>query len=183
MDVQKFAAQAHGSQLRKYANEPYIEHPIRVMKICEAYNNDPAVLCAALLHDVLEDTAVKKPELHNFLLTITDSKTTARITSLVEELTDVFIKQNFPRINRRSRKEKEAARLGATSGEAQTIKYADIIDNTDVTDHDPDFAIVYLREARNLLAAMNNGNPALRTRAVDLVERCLNRLTNHPHIH
>ncbi|MGN6617321.1 MAG: HD domain-containing protein [Ilyomonas sp.] len=54
--VQDFAGKAHAGQKRKYTPEPYIVHPVRVMQICKEYTSSILVLCAALLHDVLEDT-------------------------------------------------------------------------------------------------------------------------------
>lgn len=57
-NIEEFARQAHGDQQRKFADEPYIMHPIRVMQLCGEYASDLPVLSAALLHDVLEDTAV-----------------------------------------------------------------------------------------------------------------------------
>ena len=53
-----FAAQAHRNQRRKDAERtPYINHPLAMMQILaiEAGVDDPDVLCAAALHDYLED--------------------------------------------------------------------------------------------------------------------------------
>jgi replication factor C small subunit len=52
-----FAKKAHEGQFRKIpTTEPYIEHPKRVaQKIAETYSDYEAI-CAALLHDVIEDT-------------------------------------------------------------------------------------------------------------------------------
>src|SRR5690606_22118695 len=95
----------------------------------------------------------------------------------VEELTDVFIKESYPHLNRRSRKEKEAGRLAAVSAQAQTIKYADLIDNVmDIVQHDADFARIFVYEAQRLLRAMQLGDAALRERAVALVEESLTEM-------
>ena len=52
-----FAVQAHGPQKRKYTGEPYIVHPIEVMNIVKTVKDKTdAMLAAALLHDVIEDT-------------------------------------------------------------------------------------------------------------------------------
>ncbi len=59
----------------------------------------------------------------------------------------------------------------ATSADAQTIKYADIIDNSnEISTNDPDFARVFLSECRNLLKRMDRGDENLRKRAVDAVD-------------
>ena len=44
----------------------------------------------------------------------------------------------------------------------QTVKYADLIDNTSsIEKYDPDFSKVYLREKRRLLPLINKGEPRL----------------------
>jgi (p)ppGpp synthase/HD superfamily hydrolase len=175
--VKQFAANAHGSQRRKFIDEPYIAHPIRVMELCKEYTTDTAVLAAALLHDVLEDTPVSKEEIQHFLSTLMNASTTERTVRLVDELTDRFIKANYPQWNRRVRKSKEAERLTATSADAQTIKYADIIDNSaEFASQENDFAEVFLRECNALLKKMNKGNAELRQRALKVVEEELEKL-------
>ena len=52
-----FAFAAHDGQTRK-SGEPYIGHPLEVMAITATLRLDPASLCAALLHDTVEDTDV-----------------------------------------------------------------------------------------------------------------------------
>ena len=56
------AAQAHGNQVRDNG-DPYITHPLAVADILAGYRLDTASIATALLHDVIEDTAVTKPEL------------------------------------------------------------------------------------------------------------------------
>ena len=58
----RFADQAHLGQLRKNG-DPYITHPIAVAQLCTEWKLDAQALCAALLHDVLEDCGVSKAEL------------------------------------------------------------------------------------------------------------------------
>ncbi len=57
-----FAKAAHGSQTR-YTGEPYITHPIAVAEMLAQMRMDPATIIAALLHDVVEDTAVTAGEI------------------------------------------------------------------------------------------------------------------------
>lgn len=75
----RFADQAHLGQLRK-SGEPYITHPIAVAQICTEWKLDTQALCAALLHDVLEDCGVTKAEL------------TERFGAAVAELVDGLTK-------------------------------------------------------------------------------------------
>src|SRR3954469_12742414 len=138
-EVKDFADKAHGNQMRKYTPDRYIVHPVRVMKTCKEYTNDITILAAALLHDVLEDTPVTKVELERFLMKLMSGDEAKRTVQLVEELTDIYIKENYPQWNRKKRMIKETERLGKTSSAAQTIKYADIIDNApEVTEKEPD---------------------------------------------
>lgn len=179
--VQDFADQAHGEQMRKFAPERYIAHPIRVMKLCREQTKDMAILAAALLHDVLEDTPVQKEALRDFLLSAMPEVQAQRTVGLVVELTDVYTKKHYPEWNRRKRKAKEVERLEATSADAQTIKYADIIDNSaEIVYQDTDFAEVYLRECRALLKKMDKGNPALYKRATGIVDDGLTYLEEQP---
>jgi guanosine-3',5'-bis(diphosphate) 3'-pyrophosphohydrolase len=91
-------------------------------------------------------------------------------------LTDVYIKAEYPKWNRRKRKDKEAARLANTSAEAQTVKYADIIDNApEIAEKDPDFAKRFLPEYRALLRKITRGNAELHAIAVETVNSHLEK--------
>lgn len=57
-----FADQAHRGQYRK-SGETYIHHPVEVASILADLQLDAVTIAAALLHDVLEDTAVTEEEL------------------------------------------------------------------------------------------------------------------------
>lgn len=51
-----FAKKAHRGQVRKFINKPYFgAHVVKVNGIVKQYTTDEDILCAALLHDVLED--------------------------------------------------------------------------------------------------------------------------------
>ena len=60
----EFAKNKHEDQLRK-SGEPYIIHPLEVANILADLELDDATICAALLHDVLEDTDTTKSDLEN----------------------------------------------------------------------------------------------------------------------
>ncbi|MDQ8044352.1 MAG: bifunctional (p)ppGpp synthetase/guanosine-3',5'-bis(diphosphate) 3'-pyrophosphohydrolase, partial [Patulibacter sp.] len=56
-----FAAKHHGGQQRK-SGEDFIAHPVGVAKICAGLGLDTQTLCAALLHDTVEDTSASIAE-------------------------------------------------------------------------------------------------------------------------
>ena len=66
IDTIAFAADKHRMQRRKDADaSPYINHPIALARVLaiEAGIDDEDVLCAALLHDTIEDTETSREEL------------------------------------------------------------------------------------------------------------------------
>jgi (p)ppGpp synthase/HD superfamily hydrolase len=175
--VTSFADKCHDIQIRRYTGDRYIVHPIRVMEICKEFTNDITILAAAILHDVLEDTPTTKDEIITFLLGLLSPAQANQTTNFVVDLTDVYVKENYPGWNRRKRKNKEVERMELISAEAQTIKYADIIDNApEITTEEPEFADRYLRECLALLNKMEKGNIGLRKRAIETVNNCLAQL-------
>ena len=54
----EFATKAHEGQVRRYDNLPYITHPIFVSRLVATVLHTEAMLIAAVLHDVAEDTHV-----------------------------------------------------------------------------------------------------------------------------
>jgi (p)ppGpp synthase/HD superfamily hydrolase len=175
--VTAFARQAHGDQRRKFADEPYVNHLVRVMETCQQYSSDIAVLSAALLHDTLEDTGTSIVEIRNFLLPLLGEDKTERTVKLVEELTDVYTKKKYPQWNRRTRRTKETVRLSKTSPDAQTIKYADILDNSlDIHKAESDFTRVFLFECRDILKTIPAGDKALYQKAIETVQQCIEEL-------
>ena len=64
MKAYKYAEAHHEGQLRK-SNEPYIIHPLEVAYIVSTLELDDSAICAALLHDVVEDTPVTLDDIKN----------------------------------------------------------------------------------------------------------------------
>ncbi len=58
-----FAAEKHKGQPRKKKTIPFIVHPMEAAAIVSSMTDDPEVIAAAVLHDVLEDTPTSKEEL------------------------------------------------------------------------------------------------------------------------
>ena len=149
-----YAACAHRKQVRKYTGERYVNHPVRVADSLKLAGLPEFVQAAALLHDTIEDCGVT-------FLEIAD-EFNLNIATLVLQVTDCFTKEAYPWKNRAARKEMELVRLSHIHHYAQSIKVADLIDNTsDIAKHDKGFAKVYLREKRDLLNVLTEANPQL----------------------
>lgn len=53
------ASKAHEGQ-KRYTGEPYITHPVEVARILAQFKMDTECICAAVMHDVIEDTLLDK---------------------------------------------------------------------------------------------------------------------------
>jgi (p)ppGpp synthase/HD superfamily hydrolase len=62
-DAIELAARAHHNQVRKGTEIPYIVHPLAVASLLIRINSPEPVVIAAVLHDVVEDTAVTIQEI------------------------------------------------------------------------------------------------------------------------
>ena len=165
-DAFHFARIAHMAvgQKRKYTGEPYHLHCVAVAEMVRAYapEADAAMIRAALLHDVIEDTHVSYEDL------VDDFG--EEVAALVLWLSDVYTPESSG-LNRARRKAMEARRYAGAPARAKTIKLADLIDNTgSIVAHDPGFARVYLKEKADLLPALEGGNARLLERAHSVLE-------------
>jgi guanosine-3',5'-bis(diphosphate) 3'-pyrophosphohydrolase len=122
-----FAAYKHRDQRRKDAEaSPYINHPIALADVLvnEGGVTDVEVLCAALLHDTVEDTATTHEELADAF--------GSRIARIVAEVTD---DKRLPKAERKRLQVEHAPHL---SREAKLVKLADKLCNLrDVADRPP----------------------------------------------
>lgn len=174
--VRDFADKAHGEQMRKYSPERYIVHPVRVMDTCRIYIDSLPVLAAALLHDILEDTETNADEIFDFLSKLMSYHQAKKTLKIVVELTDIYTHKDYPQWNRDKRKAMETKRLSKISAEAQTVKYADIIDNSrEIIINDPEFANRYLKECRSILSVTGKGNKILHKQALETINTELKR--------
>lgn len=107
--AKQFATKAHNGQFRKKSNRPYICHPLEVVATLKSYGYyDEYILCAAWLHDVVEDCEVTLEEIKK--------EFSPQIASIVDELT----KRNDIDLYEQ---------ISAASKEAKIIKCADRICN------------------------------------------------------
>src|SRR5688572_836606 len=122
-----FAAHKHRDQRRKDpAASPYINHPIALADVLvnEGGVTDIEVLCAALLHDTVEDTDTTPEELERAF--------GARVARIVAEVTD------DQALAKAERKRLQVERAAGLSPEAKLVKLADKICNLrDVAERAP----------------------------------------------
>ncbi len=111
-----FAAEKHRNQRRKDAEaSPYINHPIALADVLanEGGVVDPTVLCAAILHDTIEDTETTEDELRDAF--------GPEVTSIVLEVTD------DKSLEKQVRKQLQVEHAPHLSPEAKLVKLADKI--------------------------------------------------------
>lgn len=152
-----FATAAHSAvgQLRKYTHEPYIVHPTEVAAMVMAHGGTDAMVAAAYLHDVVEDTGVS--------IELIRAEFGSEVSDLVGWLTDVSRPDHG---NRSARKAVDRAHTASAPAEAQSIKCCDLISNTrSIVAHDAKFAVTYLAEKRLLLEVMTKADARLLAQA------------------
>lgn len=161
-----FAAEAHTGQVRKWTGEDYINHPIEVMNIVHSVPHTEDMLCAALLHDVVEDCDVSIQEVGDLFGPV--------VRTMVNKLSDVSRSING---NRAIRKELDRQWISNAHPNTKTIKLADLISNSkSILEHDKDFAKVYIKEKELLLEVLTEGDPTLYAQAKDIVEKAKKEL-------
>lgn len=144
------ATKAHEGQFRKYNGLPYVTHPMRVAFALATY---PTVkiphICAAMLHDTLEDTKITHQE-------IIDAAGDEAL-NLVIELTNTT--HDLKKIPRRDRKRLDWERLSKVSFWAKIIKMFDRIDNLrDMVNAQVGFKKLYVEESLELLKVVGDAD-------------------------
>lgn len=155
-EAMTFAVGAHeaAQTVRKYTGESYTVHLEAVANTTWHYSADPIMTAAAWLHDVVEDTP------------ITDLHIRKLFGSQVADIVDGLTDRKYPSLNRAARMDLHRQRLAQASREVQTVKCADLIDNTrNITQHDPKFARVYLEEKRLLLWCLDKADSEIHQEA------------------
>ncbi len=113
-----FAAHKHKDQRRKDIEaSPYINHPIALVDVLtnEGDVTDVSTLCAALLHDTIEDTETT----HDELITVFGEE----ISSIVMEVTD------NKSLSKQNRKQAQIDHAPHLTTKAKAVKLADKICN------------------------------------------------------
>ena len=152
----QFAAEKHKNQRRKDAEaSPYINHPLALANVLavEGGVDDSSVICAALLHDTIEDTDTTVDELH--------AAFGEKVTNIVLEVTDDKSQEKSVR------KEEQVRHAPHISPQAKLVKLADKICNLrDILASPPaDWSIerkrAYFEWAARVVAGLRGTHPGL----------------------
>lgn len=142
-----FATIAHSEQSRTDGS-PYVVHPIRVYDMVRMYTRDYDILCAAILHDTVEDTEVTLSQI--------SGEFNDKVAEYVDQLT-----------NKYSDHLEHEAKLSATeehckhiSMEAAHVKLADRWDNlNDLKSWKPARILRYCENTEAMLRGLGDRIP------------------------
>lgn len=135
-------------QKRKFSGAEYFTHPIGVSTLVAKYGGTDDMICAALMHDLIEDTQIK-------IETIRDTFG-ENVARMVLGLTKVSKLEDG---DRATRKAIDLEHTAKQCPDTKTIKLCDVIDNlSDVVDGDPEWAKQYVLEKELLLEVLKEGD-------------------------
>ena len=119
----RFAARAHAGQVRKSSGLPYVTHPLAVSALLarSGRGGDEELLAAALLHDVLEDTAATPADLA--------AAFPPRVCELVAALSERKRDDAGAKLPWETRKAEHRARLAAAGPDVRALALADKLHN------------------------------------------------------
>ena len=112
------AARAHAGQRRKGGDVPYVTHVVGVARLVAEDGWEASVVAAALLHDVVEDSATSVAEI--------EAAFGEEVAALVAALTDA---EDISALPRPERKRRQAAHIAGAPASARAIKIADQTSN------------------------------------------------------
>lgn len=150
------ASIAHKFQMRKDNQTPFINHPIQVAELISSVGGiqNENILCAAILHDIIEDTPTTFEEVKNAF--------GKEVALIVMECSD---DKSLPKAER---KRLQVEKVRYKSNSAKIVKLADKIANmTDIivnapTDWDMERKLAYFEWAKQVVDAGLRGiNPSL----------------------
>lgn len=158
----EFATACHEGQTRKFSNEPYIVHPLRVLELVQMSGLSENLQIAAALHDTVEDSSATFTEIKvrfgkEVSLYVKALTKSPELPKAEQELQNLIAINNCP--------------------PAQSIKLADIIANVEQlhieaqTPEGMEFAVRYLNKKQQSLPYLQQGHPKLYTMAVQELQR------------
>ena len=159
------AARAHAGQTRKgRSGIPYVNHVIEVARMVAATGAAEDVVIAAVLHDVVEDSAMTLGEL--------EAEFGAQVARLVESLTDEpeWAERPAP-----ERKRRQAERMPEAAEAARLVKIADQASNLHDISREPDAwdpaeARAYAEASAAVVDACRGASPELEARYDEAAE-------------
>lgn len=153
-----YAAQKHNGQFRKDGVTPYFYHCAMVAYFVQKYCSYPGnyydiedMICAAYLHDVVEDCGVTFEEV--------ESEFGETIAGYILGLTNVYTKEAYPNMNRAARKRAEFLRIANLNHRVKSIKLADRLANIiDMDTLEGGFKDKFIDETKMLLGVIREAN-------------------------
>lgn len=139
-----FAAQKHDGAVRKGTGIPYIVHPMEAAAIAATMTDDPEILAATVLHDVMEDCGVSFEELRE--------RFGERVARLVREDSQCQSTASGERAPWSERKRTAVERLKDSSREEKLIVLADKLSNIRAIRRD------FVREGASMFAKFNHSD-------------------------
>lgn len=117
LQAASYSARAHNHQYRKDKKTPFVAHPFRVaMVVRDLFGcDDEVALCAAMLHDTIEDTRTDYDDLHK------------RFGPQVADCVAVLTKNML--LPEHQREPDYDSRLAAGPWQGRLVKLADVYDN------------------------------------------------------
>ena len=147
-DALRFAIDAHAGMTRKGDGSPYILHPLEAATIAASMTHDEDVICAAVLHDVVEDTPTTLDDLREAF--------GDRVAQLVASETEDKRNGASPSESWLERKQESLERLRATEDtDIHIIWLADKLSNM------RSFARIHSRKGNAMWERFNQKDPAL----------------------
>jgi len=173
-DALRFACEQHAEQTRKgHRPEPFVLHPLRVARRLLAHDlDDPELISAALLHDVLEDTDCPPEEI--------EQRFGPEVLHIVRELTD------DKELLKSLRKQYQVERANLLGLKARLIRIADKTDNVADLVEDPPAGWSlhrrrdYVAWARRVVDRIRGTHPGLEDEFDHTAQRVWNHLTGSP---
>lgn len=116
--VKLFSSEKHKDQKRKFTGDPYFIHPERVAEYVRNAGGTEDQICAAYLHDTIEDCGITEIDLQELA--------GKNVAKLVVELTNDRAEEK-----KLGKSEYLLNKLSAISEEAFLVKLFDILDNAE----------------------------------------------------
>ncbi len=167
-----FSSEHHEGQARK-SGDPYFIHPTHVAMIIAGMRLDTASICAALLHDVVEDTEVSREEV--------DRLFGKEVGFLVEGVTKLGKLNFFCKEDRQAESFRKMLLAMASDIRVILVKLADRLDNMRTLEHmSPESQERIARETLEIYAPLA-GRLGIDWMKAELEDLCLKYL--HPKIY